>query len=155
RHVEASRHAIAGERGEELRGGADDDIWPGAVGVPVRERPLEGKPVVGAAPVIALVGSGPEPEEGHAINLLADRRARSSRGAARVAAGVEVEVGGGDGDVPVAAGELAGELVVAGAAAVGGGDGEVVDPEEVRLLRGQVHRRVRYVLGCANTKTAA
>jgi hypothetical protein len=43
---------------------------------------------------------------------------------------------------------------VAGAAAVGRGDGEVVDPEEIGPLRGQVYRHVRYALGCANTKAA-
>src|SRR6185437_14153810 len=138
----APRHAVSSKGGEEVRGGADDDIRRRFRLVPACKRALEGQPVARAAPIVRFVGCGPEPEEIHTINLLGDGLARSGRRAAGVAAGVKVEVGRGDGDVPIAAHELAGQFEVAGAAAIGGGNGEVVDPEEGGLL-GQHYKPLR------------
>src|SRR6185437_10725721 len=106
------------------------DVGPRSVRRKPGQRAREGEPVVGAAPVVARVRCGVEPEEVDIIDALGDRGAGVGRGASGVAAGVEVEVGCGDGDVPAMGAYGVGELEVARAAAVGRGNGEVVDPEE-------------------------
>src|SRR6185312_15384442 len=86
--------------------------------------------VAGAAPVVAGGGRGIEPEEVHAIDALGNRGAGVGRGASSVAAGVEVEIGRGNGDVPAVGTQGVGELEVSRAAAIGGRNGEVIDPEQ-------------------------